>query len=70
MKYLCGCEAPGEPRNMGRGAARMRRLDVYFGRKCLACALQANEKYVASLSNEDKDAILARINEKTMQSYW
>ncbi len=43
--YLCGHQQAEAPRNMGRGAAREKRLASYFARTCLTCALErvANE---------------------------
>lgn len=40
MKHTCGHDAP-EPRNMGRGQARQKRLAQYFARPCLNCKLAA-----------------------------
>jgi hypothetical protein len=37
MTFTCGHDA-NEPRNMGRGQARIKRLAEYFNRPCLSCA--------------------------------
>lgn len=35
--FTCGHMLSGAPRNMGRGAARVKRLAVYFNRPCQVC---------------------------------
>ena len=42
--HTCKHAAP-EPRNMGRGAARVARLAAYFARPCRECALAMTVGY-------------------------
>ena len=42
-----------DPRNMGRGAARQRRLTEHYARLCESCALIAEAAHVDSLTNLD-----------------
>lgn len=48
--FKCGHSAE-EPRFLGRGKARERRLREYFDRVCLSCALASSEKNVRSLTD-------------------
>lgn len=78
--FRCGCFPPFPPRNMGRGAARQRRLDAYFDRPCLTCALASDRAYVDVLNHwrggrlwevdkEQAEKILARRNLQTRRRY-
>ena len=48
--FSCGHEHQ-EPRNMGRGMARDRRLQEYFSRACLTCALKLVREQVQLLTD-------------------
>ena len=50
MRFNCSHESE-EPRNMGRGAARERRLAVYFDRLCRSCAIARITASVNSLTD-------------------
>jgi hypothetical protein len=53
MKYFfnsCGHESD-EPRNMGKGAARAKRLAEYFDRPCRDCAIARINASVNSLTD-------------------
>lgn len=52
--FTCGHEHQ-EPRNMGRGMARERRLQAYFARVCLSCALKRVREQVQSLTDQRGD---------------
>lgn len=50
--FDCGHEGDF-PRNMGRGAARTRRLADYFGRRCPSCAIEHLRRYAEALTHVD-----------------
>ncbi len=47
MTFKCGHEGV-IPNNMGRGAARVKRLAEYFGRRCPECARASYRKNLES----------------------
>ena len=55
--HSCGHEGTA-PRNMRRGKAKAKRLEQFFGHKCLACTLAQSREHWASLS--------VRVDGKTM----
>ena len=49
LTFSCG-HTDVEPRNMGRGAARAKRLQAHFARPCYACACTHAESFARSLT--------------------
>lgn len=47
--HSCGHEGT-VPRNMGRGKARAKRLEQFFGHKCLTCSLAQSREYWARIN--------------------
>ena len=50
LTYTCGHSDTEAPRSMGRGQARVKRLQAWYHRPCLACALAKINGYVDSLT--------------------
>ena len=66
MQYTCGHEGH-EPRNMGRGAARQRRLAEYFDRPCLACAIVQADACVRRLTDRRGQPLPADVMTKKIE---
>lgn len=56
MVFTCGHTGMTEPRNMGRGAARIHRLERFYARPCLNCAKARELEFRSSLSNTRDEA--------------
>ena len=49
--FTCGHTQESEPRFMGRGQARIKRLAEYFARPCFECASTSLQVHLASLTD-------------------
>jgi hypothetical protein len=49
--FTCGHTQESEPRFMGRGQARVKRLAEYFARPCFECASASLQARLASLTD-------------------
>lgn len=68
--FTCGHSQAEAPRNMGRGAAREKRLIAYFNRKCLACRLERERILEATLTRPRTAQKLEEAMQQIIYSYW
>ena len=66
--FTCGHQAE-EPRFMGRGQARQRRLTAYFNRKCATCSEQAILALYASLTSPASQETINKRVDRLRRSY-
>ena len=56
-KWQCGCDIhPDDLRNLGRGKARIKRIETLARQKCWRCANKYYETFAAKLSHAHRDA--------------
>jgi len=65
---MCG-HVGNVPPNMGRGQARVRRLDEFFNRCCLQCQLARDAVHYASLTIPATEDQKARRLQRVLYSY-